>query len=55
MQMMINKFISKIFKSWIYFFITTIMCMLLIQTQKKENNLLHVDCDHVIIVKKLEE
>jgi hypothetical protein len=54
-QMMIKKLILGIFKLWNVFFIRTIMCMPLSQTQKKENNLQHVDCDHATIVKKLEE
>jgi hypothetical protein len=52
----------RIFKSWDVFFVTTIMCMHLIQTLKKEKDLYHiikcgiiilkkhVDCDHAPIV-----
>jgi len=36
--MMIKKLILEILKSWDVFFVTTIMCMFLIQTQKKEKD-----------------
>jgi hypothetical protein len=59
MWMMGKMLMGAIIKSWNVQFVTSILCMFLIQAQKKKKVLWHiikhVDANHVLIVKKFEE
>jgi len=59
MWMMGKMLMGAIIKSWNVHFVTSILCMFLIQAQKKKKVLWHiikhVDANHVLIVKNFEE